>query len=100
MRLAILACCVGVALSLQLISADASPTPNEFKACHQLTSALLFDCLEQHLVQKNRQCMDFAQHKLDACYVDLRESYVLDNVKRDAAEKAKRESDASERAAS
>jgi hypothetical protein len=94
MRIRLLTLCVGVALSLQLFSATASPTPNEFTACHQLTSAVLFECLEQHPGQKNRQCMDLAQRKLDACYADLWASHRPDKTKRDAAEQAKKERDA------
>ena len=70
-RALLLACCAVLAAW----SAHASPTDNEYQACHRLAAKLLQHCLDEAPGRAQPQCFARARRANEACYADVRERH-------------------------
>lgn len=62
-------------LALAILAAGglhASPTSNEFQACHQLGAALLRHCLDEAPGKLDSTCWQRSRERTAACYADVR----------------------------
>lgn len=77
----------------------ASPTVDEFQACHRMVSASLQECLDQHTWQRNDVCWRQARQENDHCHAAVWSRYARPDPKREAARrKAEAEAEASAKA--
>lgn len=69
--------------------AMASPTSDEFKACHRQASAALSACLDQQPGYENAECWSHARGVNSDCYRRVAESYRRTPEKEAAARRAR-----------
>lgn len=77
-------------LAVCIPQAGASPTSNQFEACHKQAAAVLYHCLEKRAGHKGKgdECWQESKQHNQACYSDLFESHKDFNSKEAAAERA------------
>ncbi|MDO8767542.1 MAG: hypothetical protein Q7K57_02325, partial [Burkholderiaceae bacterium] len=66
----------------------ASPTPNEFEACHRMASALLRACLDNSAGQASERCWERARLKNKVCSAEVRQRHRPDRERTEAAKRA------------
>jgi len=73
---------------LQTAVALASPTSNEFRACHQISSKLLQQCLDDAPGSPSEECWSRAKRANDACYAQVKHSHRSDEARISAMKEA------------
>lgn len=65
----------GVLAGLLAVPAQASPTSNEYEACHRRAAATLQSCLDTAPGRPPDRCWADARRANDLCYAQVRESH-------------------------
>lgn len=73
--------------------AYASPTPDEYRQCHQLAAQSVQRCLDERPGYDSAPCWRSAQDAQAKCYADLRASHRPDPKRRAAEDAARRASE-------
>lgn len=92
-----------VALASTLLAAGvlhASPTPNEFQACHQLGAKLLQHCLDQAPGRLEEACWRQSRERTSGCYADVRNAGTRERERAEAARRAQQRANRPDPAAS
>lgn len=74
---------------LSSANVTASPTANEFSACHKQAAALLLQCLEQRPGYQNEHCWKQSRQANQACYAEVASSHRPDPARIEAEKKAR-----------